>query len=324
MADPTMVLKPKTKVLKKEKKKAGPKLELAPYFFISPFYISFLLFSAFPILYSLFLSFMKWNGVKTMKFAFLRNYIFLFKDPEFYQSMGNTLIMLFVAVVIQHSLSLFFAFILNEGFIKLKDFFKGLMFIPYVTSTVAIALIFGVIYGSQYGLINYGIEALNKITFLDINLPVYWLRGPLTWFSIIFLATWKWVGWNTILYIAGLQSIPSTLYEAAKVDGASWPQIFFKVTVPMLKPIIYLATTATLIGGMQMFDEPMVLLRGESGLAESGNFGLTATFYIYRSAFSYAKFGVAAAASYLLVIVILVVSGLNRLLWDEKKTKEEQ
>ncbi|MCG8572653.1 MAG: sugar ABC transporter permease [Spirochaetes bacterium] len=307
------------KALSVNKKIKKRKMEFAPYIFISPFYISFIVFLAFPVAYSLFLSFQRWNGVKTMKFVFLKNYIYLFTDPEFYHSLLNTTIMLIMALIIQHCLALFFAFILNQGFVRLKDFFKGVMFIPYTTSTVAIALIFGVLYGTQYGLLNFGIEKLNSISFFNINLPIFWLKGPLTWFSIVFLATWKWVGWNTILYIAGLQSVPTTVYEAAKVDGANWLQIFFKITIPILRPIIYLATSATVIFGMQMFDEPVVLLRGESGLAETGNYGLTTAFYIYRSAFSYAKFGVAAAASYLLVLVILVLSGLNKMIWGEKK-----
>ncbi len=295
------------------------KSKFAPYIFISPFYLSFLIFSAFPILYSLFLSFQRWNGVRKMEFVLFRNFKYLFSDPEFYQSFANTIVILLIALVFQHSLSLFFAFILNQGLVKMKNLFKGMMFIPYVTSTVAVALIFGVLYGSHFGLLNYILEKLRLDRLLNLELPVFWLKGYITWFSIIFLSSWKWVGWNTILYIAGLQAIPRSLYEAARVDGANWRQVFFKITLPMLKPIIFLATTATIIGGMQMFDEPMVLLRGDSGLAESGNFGLTTAFYIYRSAFSYAKFGVAAAASYILVLAILIVTALNRVLLGERK-----
>jgi multiple sugar transport system permease protein len=296
---------------------SGFKRKIAPYVFISPFYISFLTFSTFPIFYSLFLSFQKWNGIGEMLFVGFQNYVAIFKDQLFWKSLINTLGMFLWTVVPQHILGMCFAFILNQGFVKFKEFFKGVMFVPYLTSSVAIAIVFSVIYGTQYGIINYFLRFLQPI--LPINLPVEWLRGYKTWFTLSSLTTWRWTGWNAIIYLAGLQAIPNSLYEAARIDGATWWQVFTRITVPLLRPVIYFATTMTIIGNMQLFDEPMIMIGLQNRLMElGGNMGMTLAVYLYAWAFNWSAFGMAAATSYIIFILIMILSYINRRIFKEE------
>jgi ABC-type sugar transport system permease subunit len=297
--------------------------KMAPYIFTGPFFILFLIFGTFPIFYSLFLSFQSWNGIREMQFVGFDNYTFLlFKDTLFWKSIFNTIVMMFIGGIPQHVFGLFFAFILNQGLVKFREFFKAILFVPYVTSTVAIALLFGILYGTNYGFLNYLFYQLQSAgiipNMIPIQLPVEWIKEYMTWFSISFISFWKWMGWNAIIYFAGLQSIPDSLYEAAKIDGANWGQIFFKITVPLLMPIIYFATALTVIGGMQAFDEVNIMI-GVGGLPGNRNFGLTTQLYMYAWAFSWGKFGLSSAISYLLSIVIVVFSLIHRSIFQEKQ-----
>lgn len=294
----------------------------APYVFISPFFILFLIFAAFPIGYSLYLSFYSWNGIREMRFVGLDNYVFILThDYLFWKSLGNTFLMMIITGIPQHTGALFVAFILNQGLVKLKNFFRGVLFIPYITSTAAITIIFSIVFGIQYGFFNHMLLMLKNLGFLElffqVSLPIEFMRGSMTWFTISFVIFWKWLGWNAIIYLAGLQAISSEIYDAAKIDGASWFQIFIRVTIPMLKPVIYFATSLTIIYGMQLFDEPMIWM-GIAGLDATGNWGLTTAVYMYGYAFSYGKFGVSTAISYMLCLIILILSNVYRKIMDEK------
>ncbi len=287
----------------------------APYFFISPFYIAFLVFNAFPILFSLFLSFQRWNGGRPWQFAGFSNFIYIFRDMNFWNSLWFTFTILIFTIVPLHCLSIFFAFLLNSAFVKFKSFFKSLFFLPYITSSVAIAVVFWLLYAPQ-GILNYIIA--HYLTFL---VDIFKLKMPLPWLNQLFLVSlsiimvWRLIGWNTILYFAGLQGIPKSLYEAARVDGASWPQIFFRVTLPLLRPMIYFAVTMSVITLMQLFDEPAVLV-GTNNLPYVP--ALTVVIYLYNQAFSQMNFGIAAATSYFLFIVIFLLSRILRFIFKEK------
>ncbi|MEJ5285446.1 MAG: sugar ABC transporter permease [Brevinematales bacterium] len=296
---------------------AGFQRKIAPYIFISPFYISFLIFSTFPIFFSLYLSFQKWNGIGEMTFVGFNNYIAILKDQLFWKSTLNTFGMLFWTAIPQHFIGMSFAFILNQGLVKFKEFFKGVMFVPYLTSSVAVAIVFSVIYGTQYGFMNYALRFIEPI--LPIQLPIEWLRGYTTWFTLSSLTTWRWTGWNAIIYLAGLQAISNSLYEAARIDGATWWQIFTKITVPLLKPVIYFATTMTIIGNMQLFDEPMVMIGLQNRAMElRGNMGMSLAVYMYAWGFNWSRFGNACATSYLIFLIIMVLSYINRKLFKEE------
>lgn len=288
----------------------------APYLFISPFYVLFLVFGTFPILFSLYLSFHMWDGIGPMKFVGLENYWFLLTDPWFWQSLWNTIFLGIISSIPQHLLALGLAFILNSGMVRFKEFFRTSFFLPYITSTVAIAIVFSVIFGRHFGALNWLLGSVANtgwfqwiLSLFDLEFPINWLgSSKLIKPSIAILVIWKWTGWNMILYLAGLQAIPNELYEAARVDGATAWKTFTRITLPLLRPMMMFAVTMSVIGSMQIFDEPMMLV-GQSGGTDQA--GLTTVLYMYRTGFEWMQMGTAAAMSYLLFFVIMFFSFLN-------------
>ncbi|PKP59355.1 cytochrome C biogenesis protein [Candidatus Atribacteria bacterium HGW-Atribacteria-1] len=261
----------------------------APYIFISPFYILFLIFGLFPIIFSLYLSFHSWRavgGLSTMEWVGLKNYKFLIADQWFWQSLWNTFILLIISGLPQHIIALPLAFILNSRLPRqLKQFLSSSYFFPYITSTVAIALIFSTIFGFHYGILNQLLDFLANSSFtkwafgwLNVSLPINWLgRAIYIKPAVAIVVIWHWFGWNTILYLSGLQVISEELYEAARVDGA-------------------------------IFDEPFILTGGTGGV---GRAGMTVAIYLYRTAFNWTQMGVAAAMSWLLFLIIIIFTLIN-------------
>ncbi|MBO2522111.1 MAG: cytochrome C biogenesis protein [Firmicutes bacterium] len=293
--------------------------KVAPYVFISPFYILFLIFGLYPIFFSIYLSFHEWDavsGLSSMKWIGLENYQWLMTDPWFWKSVTNTLVLLLIGGLPQHLIALPLAFILNWRFLRGRDFFAASYFMPYITSTVAVAMIFSTMYGTQYGVINAflrwlaGTSAFGWLFSLsNVELPINWLgRAMYIKPAIAILLVWKWFGWNTVLYLAGLQTIPEELYEAAAVDGASRRQMFWHVTLPLLRPITFFAVSLTIIGIMQLFDEPYILTGGTGGTSQAG---MTTALYLYRTGFEWMYMGSAAAMSWVLFLMIGVLTVFN-------------
>lgn len=281
----------------------GLKAHLAPYIMISPFYILFIAFSLFPILFSLYLAFHSWDGLGPMEFVGLRNFRnLLTDDPEFWQSVGNTFVIWFLSTVPQLFAALVIAFLLNAAFMRFKDFYRAVYFLPNITSIVAVAIIFGSFFGSQFGLINGLLQTVGLPRIEWINDP-FWVKV-----AISLMVIWRWSGYNAIIYLAGLQSIPNDLYEAATIDGASRMQQFFSITLPLLKPIILFTVILSTIGGMQLFTEPLILV-GNTGGATKG--GLTLVLYLYNQAFGNQMFGYASAVAWMLFLIIGIFSFVN-------------
>ncbi|MGM0507922.1 MAG: carbohydrate ABC transporter permease [Fusobacteriota bacterium] len=300
------------------------KRESAPYFFISPFYILFAIFGAFPILFSLFLSFHRWDGIAAMEWVGIENYSFVLTDPWFWKSIMNVLIIFVMTTIPQHLIALVFAYILYSGTVKFREFFRGAFFLPYITSAVAVSMIFRMLYGEHYGVLNALLEWFSSIPgvsfifeYLKIELPIKWLTNS-AWVkpSIAILVTWKYTGWNLILYYAALQNIPGSLYEAARVDGATPTQTFFHITIPMLKPVIFFAVTMSIIGNLQLFAEPYMLTTGLGGPSQAG---LTPALYLYTTGFKWGEFGTGSAMAYILCALIIVISLINKYIFKEKK-----
>ncbi len=281
----------------------GFKAYAAPYLMISPFYILFLIFGLFPILFSLYLAFHAWDGLGDMEFVGLRNFRnLLTDDPDFWISVGNTFAIWFLSTLPQLFLALVVAFLLNAAFMKFKNVYRAIYFLPNITSIVAVAIIFGSFFGSQFGLINgvLGALGLPRIEWLTDG---FWVKA-----AVSLMVIWRWTGYNAIIYLAGLQGIPNDLYEAATIDGASRMQQFFSITLPLLRPIILFTVILSTIGGMQLFTEPMILL-GNGGGATKG--GLTLVLYLYNQAFINQLFGYASAIAWVLFLLIGLFSFLN-------------
>lgn len=297
------------------------KLKVAPYIFVSPFFIFWAFFYSFPLLFSIFLSFQEWNGIRPMVFVGIDNFRFVLSDNRFWLSVGRTFFLGGIGILFQQIFALFFAFVLNSSFLKFKEVFKTIYFLPFVTSTVAVGLVFGLLYGVNYGLFNYILATDFFKALLPIKLPVLWLQG---WNFLVaaqpIMALWRWVGWVAILYLAGLQSIPKNLYEAAQVDGANWPQVFFHITIPLLIPMIQFSITTSMIGAMQSFEESAILLGRSGGGAFGGadQAGVTMAIYLYNKAFNEGFYGLAGSASLILAAMIVIMSVLVPIIFKER------
>ncbi|WP_244535135.1 carbohydrate ABC transporter permease [Gracilibacillus kekensis] len=270
------------------------------YLFISPFFLLFGVFGVFPLVFTLYLSFHRWDILGETEFVGFSNFSsILFNDPLFWKAVGNTFSIWALSTIPQLIAALLIAFFLNQAFLKYKSFFRLAIFMPNVTSVVAVALVFSAIFGTQYGLANYilslfGIESIS------------WSGSYIgTHIAISVMVMWRWVGYNAIIYLAGLQGIPKDLYEAATIDGANKLQQLLYITVPLLRPIIIFTVVQSTIGGMQLFAEP--LLFGEGSRSQ----GLTMTLYLYQEAFNRFSFGYAAAIAWVLFLIIIIFSLFN-------------
>jgi multiple sugar transport system permease protein len=295
----------------------------APYVFLGPFIILFVVFTLFPLLFSLYLAFQTWeptNGLSAMQFAGLENFKFAVEDEWFWKSLKNTLWLALASGIPQHLVAIPLAVFIHTSFKRTRDAVVGAYFLPYITSTVAIAIMFSSLFSTDFGLINSALSVFAKIPLLSSVLPttgIDWLGQPDNLKpAIATIVFWRYVGFNVVLYLAALQTIPAELYEAATIDGANRFQQFFKITLPSLRPMIYFGVTLSVIGGLQLFEEPFVLTGGRGG---SDQAGMTTAIYLYRMAFDFNDFGAASAMSWLLFLIVALLTWLtNRAFGAEK------
>lgn len=268
----------------------------APYIFLFPMIVLFAVFMVYPIIHSLLLSFQDFSeGIYT--FCGIQNYVTLLKDPIFWKSLKNTFIYLIVQVPVMVVLSLLFGVLVEQAFLKFRAGFRISIFLPAVTALVAYAIVFKLLFNTDFGLVNHMLRSLG---FEGVD----WLNT--VWgarMAIIIAITWRWTGYNTIIVIAGLKNIPTELYESAEIDGASFWQKFLYITVPMVKSILLFVSITSTIGTLQLFDESFILTGGGPN-----NATITIGHYLYDTGFTYYKFGYAAALSYALVIIIGILS----------------
>ncbi len=283
--------------------------KVAPYVFISPAVILFLLFMVYPIIYSFILSFQKQNEEGDLVWSGLANYQRLLGDSKFFQALGNTVLILIVQVPIQLTLAMLLAVWLNSKFLRFRGFFRAVYFLPAITALAAVSVIFRILFQENQGFVNY---ILSSIGLAKIN----WFRDPF-WNQVLLLMaiTWRWTGYNMVIYLSGLQSIPGDLYEAAAVDGATRSQQFFRLTLPLMRPVILFTTIFSTIGTLQIFDESYLLTQGGPNDAT-----LTVGFYLYRTAFRQANFPYASTIAYGLLILIVILSIIQFRL-GEKETQ---
>lgn len=287
----------------------------APYVLLSPFVVLFLVFGLFPILFSFYLMFHTWDpvqGLDSMTFVGLENLSFAAEDPLVWTSMYNTLWLAVASGLPQHLVAIPLAYLINERLGSWRNAAMGVYFLPYITSTVAIAIMFSTLFSTDYGAVNAALQALAQSPWLGAVLPpenIDWLGQPETIKPVVAMVVfWRYVGFNVILYVAAMQSIPRDLYEAARMDGAGGARIFWFITLPQLKPMMYFGVTLTVIGGLQLFEEPFILTGGKGGIEYSG---MTTAMYMYRTAFDFNDFGLASAISWMLFVVILVLTVLT-------------
>ncbi len=257
-----------------------------------------LAFSFYPMAVAFITSLQAGMGMN-LSFVGIDNYIRLLNDPVFLEAVKNTFIYLIIQVPVMIILALFIATLLNDKNLKFKGLFRTAIFLPCVTSLVAYSVLFKSLFATE-GLFNQLLMAINLI-----DSPIMWLTDPF-WAkaTIIISITWRWTGYNMIFYLAGLQNIDSSVYEAAELDGAEGFKKFYYITAPLLKPIILFTTIMSTNGTLQLFDEVVNITGGGPA-----NATMTISQYIYNLCFKYTPdFGYAAAVSYTIVFMVAILS----------------
>lgn len=273
-----------------------------PYLFIAPAVLLLVVFSIVPIIIALVISFTDMDIIGLADYSNIHgvgweNYINLFKDPVFLKSMYNTLIYVVIGVPLVVVLSLAIALLLNYGTNWLFKTFRVIYYMPSITNIVAVAVVWGYLYNGTYGLFNYVLSWF--------GVPAQqWLQDPaLAKVSLIVLAVWKAIGLNMIIFLAALQGIPRSYYEAAEIDGASTWKKLTHITVPLLSFATFFVTITTLIGWIQFFEEPFVMTKGGPL-----NATMSMALFIYNNGFKLSNFGYAASGSFVLFIIIILAT----------------
>lgn len=283
----------------------------AGWWFLTPATILIFIMSFYPMVQALITSFrtgsssnMTWANPLTV------NYSRMFQDKIFMTAMGNTFLYLIIQVPIMLILAMLLAQLLNNKNLKFRGLFRTLIFLPCATSLVSYALIFRALFATQ-GLVNSVLMNLHLIS-ANIN----WLGTPKTAKAVIILALiWRWTGYNMVFYLAGLQNIDYSVYEAAKIDGASNWKTFWHITVPLLKPTIIMTSIMSINGTLQLFDESMNLTMGGPA-----NATITMSHYIYNNSFGQgvSNFGYASAMSFLVFVLVAILSLINMKVGDSR------
>ncbi|MGB3909952.1 MAG: sugar ABC transporter permease [Pseudolysinimonas sp.] len=274
------------------------KQHLVAYGFILPFFVIFVAMLIAPLVYSGYLSFFVDRLIGGVSFVAFENYLRAFQDPGFLAGLGRTALVLVIQVPIMIGFALFFALALDSGFARGSKLLRLLIFLPYAVPGVVAVLMWGYLYGQQFGLIGQitGALGLPTMNLLSDNLILY---------SIMNIITWAYVGYNMIVMYSALKSIPTELYEAAEIDGASQWRLAWSVKIPLIRPAILLTVIFSVIGSFQIFSEPKLLVEiAPTGITQS----FTPNFYAYNLAFVNQDINYAAAIAFLLGIVIMIVS----------------
>jgi len=299
---------------------------LSPYGFLLPFLIIFSVFGIFPLLFSVFLSFHQWNpveGLAAMKYVGSENYYVALTDPWLWRSLGNTFWLAITSGVAQHLVAIPVAYVLVSLSDRLRHWLTSAYFLPYITSTVAASLIFFNMYSPNSGIINQSLIALADSSYLGwafawVNdyQPIRWLENAaMLKPSIAFMVFWKYTGFNIVLYTTGLMTIPKEILEAARMDGANFIHRFWYISLPMIRPFVFFAITMTIIGNLQLFEEPFVLTRGSGG---TGQAGLTISMYLYKVGWEWLEMGTASAISWLLFALIAFFTTIQFIFFGKK------
>ncbi len=266
-----------------------------PYLFISPYFILFIVFQLIPVVWTFFISFTEWDGLREIKMVGLQNYQLMLKDYMFFGALKNTVVYWLATALGGVFFAMLTACLLNSRTLRHKQFFKTATFLPYVCASVAMGLIFKMLFEENVGLINEIIVSLG-------GKRVPWLTASATaWFPVAVLHVWRLVPWYTLIILSGLLNISPEYYEAATVDGASAPQQFFRITLPLLGNILFFCFITITVDSWKIFNEPFVL-------AGPGASNMSLFQLMYVSAFGTFKMGYGSALGVVLIAILLVIS----------------
>jgi len=280
----------------------------SPYLFVSPFFVIFGIFGLFPLGYTAWVSLHEWDIAGPGEYIGLDNYTKLMGDPDFWNAVLNTVGMLVLSTVPQLLIALVLASLLNLR-LRAPTLWRMGLLLPIVTSVAAVGIVFSQIFDRDAGMVN-GLLGLVGVE------PVDWRAEKWSsWIAISTMVNWRWIGYNTLIYLAAMQAIPTELYEAAVVDGASRMRQLWSITVPMIRPAILFTVIVSTIAGMQLFTEPLIFAQG--GFAISGGSlrqFQTLAMFMFEKAFRDFDYGYGSAVAWLIFLMIMVLALVNFLI----------
>lgn len=317
----------------------------APYVFVSPFFILFAVFGLYPLLFSGVVSLFRWDaaaGLAAMEWEGLGNYAYVLQlgdldltqvftaafwqdlaTRDFWRALWNTVWIGLVAGLPQHLIAIPLAVFIHTRVGRLRNPLLAVYFLPFITNIVAIALVFEALFSPNFGMINAVLTTLGNwqlggvapLSGIFPTEPVDWNSPDKVPWVVAFVVWWRYVGWNVVLYLAALQTLPRDIFEAARVDGVSAWQQFRHLTLPLLRPMMFFAVTLTLIGSLQLFEEPYVLTRTTGG---TGQVAETSAMYLLKTAMTDGDFGTASAIAWLLFALVALLTWVNHRVFKPK------
>jgi cellobiose transport system permease protein len=292
----------------KARKTMGVGERLSAYVYIAPFFLIFGVFGLFPFAFTFYVALFDWNPIGDQVFIGVDNFVRMFGDPRFWNAAGNTVSIWALSTVPQLLLALVLAHVLNHARLRFALFFRMSVLVPYITSVAATAIVFVQLFDRDYGLLNWllGLVGVEPIDFVQS-----------TWGSHLLIATmvmWRWFGYTTLLYLASLQSVPRSVFEAAAIDGAGPWQRFRHITVPSLRPVIIFTVVTSTIGGLQIFTEPLLIASGAPLTCGAVRQCQTLTLFLYEQGFGQFEFGYGSAVGVALFVMVVVIAAINYLL----------
>ncbi|MEP7333777.1 MAG: sugar ABC transporter permease [Terracoccus sp.] len=289
---------------------------VSPYAYISPFFILFAIVGLFPLLYTLWVSLHQWNLIGGQgDYVGLKNFTDVLGQPFFWNALRNTLSIFVLSSVPQVIFALLIAAALDSG-LRAKAFWRMSVLLPYVIAPVAVVLIFNDLFGDKFGLIN------QVLGYVGID-PIQWHKDTLSsHVAIATMVNFRWTGYNALIFLAAMQTIPRDYYEAALIDGAGRVRTFFSITIPQLRATIIFVVITSTIGGLQIFDEPRMFDQyGQGGADRQWQ---TLTIYLYNIGWTQKNFGRAAAIAWLLFLIIIVFALVNFVVTQRIASRESR
>lgn len=272
-----------------------------PYLWILPALILYGVFKLAPMIGGIYLAMLRWDGIEPPRFIGFQNFARMLDDEIIALALWNNVVYALGTVAGKIVLSLLLALLLNQA-LRGRTFYRTALFMPVVMSFVVVGILWAWLYNTQFGLVNNLLRALG----LDF-LVLEWLGDPkVALWSLIVVDIWKWYGFHMVIFLAGLQTIPNELYEAARIDGANRWQQFWRITLPLLKPVMLVNVTLSLMGGFNVFDIPYVMTEG--GPANST---MVMALHIYLRGFKFYRFGYSAAMSYVLLVLVTFIAAVQ-------------
>jgi cellobiose transport system permease protein len=271
--------------------------------FTAPFFVMFLIFGLAPIVYSVYIAFFNWDALGTQEFIGLANFSELFVDTRFWNALINTLDIWLLSTIPMLIMAIGLAAVLHSPHLRGSTFFRTILLVPNITSVLAIAIVFGQLFGRDFGMVNIVIGALGfeHIDFVQGTTSSH--------VAIASMIVWRWTGYNALIFLAAMLAIPNELYESASLDGAGKFKQFIYVTLPSLRNTITFVLIVGTIGGLQVFAEPLILGGSFNG-GDSGQFS-TLTLFLFEQAFVAYKWGYAASIGIMITVIVAIVSVIN-------------